>query len=129
MHRGGELLAENILQERLLKNEKIEVFWNSILKEVIGKSDQTIPEVAAMNVENLSNGVPIATPVFDGASDVGIQDTLAKSWFVTESGCIQKHGSIDLDLLRDWLSERGYNYEDIYREDIVGLDTEACHRI
>jgi len=69
------------------------------------------------------------TPVFDGASDVGIQDTLAKSWFVTESGCIQKHGSIDLDLLRDWLSERGYNYEDIYREDIVGLATEACHRI
>ena len=63
VHRRGELRAEKILQERLLKNEKIEVFWNSILKEVIGKSDQTIPEVAAMNVENLSNGKISEIPI------------------------------------------------------------------
>ena len=63
VHRRGELRAEKILQERLLKNEKIEVFWNSILKEVIGKSDQTIPEVAAMNVENLSNGKISKIPI------------------------------------------------------------------
>ena len=63
VHRRGELRAEKILQERLLKNEKIEVFWNSVLKEVIGKSDQTIPEVAAMNVENLSNGKISEIPI------------------------------------------------------------------
>ena len=63
IHRRGELRAEKILQDRLLKNAKIEVFWNSILKEVIGKSDQKIPEVAAMSVENLSNGKTSKIPI------------------------------------------------------------------
>ena len=69
------------------------------------------------------------TPVFDGASDVGIQDTLAKAWFVTESGCVQRHGDLDLNILRDWLGDKGYNYEDIYRVDTIGFATEVCHHI
>lgn len=63
LHRREELRAEKILQQRLLNNDKIEIFWNSILMEVIGKPDQTIPEVAAMKVKNLSNGKMSELPV------------------------------------------------------------------
>ncbi len=36
MHRRDELRAEKILQERLFKNEKIELIWDSELQEVLG---------------------------------------------------------------------------------------------
>ena len=39
VHRRDELRAEKILQERLLRNEKIEVQWNSVLDEILGDSD------------------------------------------------------------------------------------------
>ena len=56
VHRRGELRAEKILQNRLLNNAKIEVLWNCILTDVIGKTDHTNPEVVAMRVKDLSNG-------------------------------------------------------------------------
>ena len=55
VHRRNELRAEKILQNRLLKNNKIEVLWNTVLIDVIGKSDSNIPEVVSMKVQNLSN--------------------------------------------------------------------------
>jgi len=39
VHRREELRAEKILQERLFKNEKIEMIWNSELKEVLGSEN------------------------------------------------------------------------------------------
>jgi thioredoxin reductase (NADPH) len=39
IHRRGEFRAERILQERLFKNPKIEVVWNSVLDEVLGTDD------------------------------------------------------------------------------------------
>ena len=36
VHRGDKFKAEKILQERLFKNEKIEVIWNHQLDEVLG---------------------------------------------------------------------------------------------
>ena len=39
VHRRDELRAEKILQERLFKNPKIEVFWDHNLVEVIGDDD------------------------------------------------------------------------------------------
>jgi len=39
VHRRGELRSEKILQDRLMKNPKIEVAWFSVLDEVLGKSD------------------------------------------------------------------------------------------
>ena len=56
VHRRGELRAEKILQNRLLNNAKIEVLWNCILTDVIGKTDHINPEVVAMRVKDLSNG-------------------------------------------------------------------------
>jgi thioredoxin reductase (NADPH) len=39
IHRRDTLRAEKILQERLLKHDRIEVMWNSALDEVVGDED------------------------------------------------------------------------------------------
>ena len=39
VHRRDELRSEKILQDRLFKNEKIEVVWDSVLDEVLGDDD------------------------------------------------------------------------------------------
>ncbi len=39
IHRRESFRAEKILQERIFKNPKIEVKWNSIVKEIIGTDD------------------------------------------------------------------------------------------
>lgn len=39
VHRRDSLRAEKILQDRLLKHEKIEVLWNHTLEEVLGTED------------------------------------------------------------------------------------------
>jgi thioredoxin reductase (NADPH) len=39
VHRRDRLRAEKILQERLFKNPKIEVVWNTVLEEVLGSED------------------------------------------------------------------------------------------
>jgi thioredoxin reductase (NADPH) len=39
VHRRDSFRAEKILQERLFKNPKVEVVWNSVLEEVLGGDD------------------------------------------------------------------------------------------
>ncbi|HLS58805.1 MAG TPA: thioredoxin-disulfide reductase [Paracoccaceae bacterium] len=39
VHRRGELRAEKILQDRLMKHPKIEVVWHHVLDEVLGEAD------------------------------------------------------------------------------------------
>ncbi|MDA0902512.1 MAG: thioredoxin-disulfide reductase [Proteobacteria bacterium] len=39
VHRRDEFRAEKVLQERIFKNEKIEVVWNHVLEEVLGEDD------------------------------------------------------------------------------------------
>jgi thioredoxin reductase (NADPH) len=53
VHRREGFRAEKILQERLFKNPKIEVVWNSVLDEVIGTSDpKTVKGVRLKNVKS-----------------------------------------------------------------------------
>jgi thioredoxin reductase (NADPH) len=52
VHRRDAFRAEKIMQERLFKNAKIEVVWNSMLDEVIGKdSPKTVTAVRLKNVK------------------------------------------------------------------------------
>ena len=53
IHRRDQLRAEKILQNRLLGHEKIEVIWDAIVEEVIGKSDP--PLVTGLKLCNLKN--------------------------------------------------------------------------
>ena len=49
IHRRDSLRSEKILQERLFINEKIEIMWNSEIKEVIGKDEPLLVEGAIVN--------------------------------------------------------------------------------
>ncbi|WP_438986664.1 thioredoxin-disulfide reductase [Marivivens donghaensis] len=52
IHRRDTLRSEKILQERLLKHEKIEVLWNHELHEVVGEGDpKGVTGVRAKHVE------------------------------------------------------------------------------
>ena len=51
IHRRDKLRAEKILQERLFKNPKVEIIWNSQLKEIIGIDNPL--SVEGIKIENL----------------------------------------------------------------------------
>lgn len=54
VHRRDELRAEKILQDRLLKHEKIEVLWDTTLEDVIG--DETPLNVTGAKLKNIKTG-------------------------------------------------------------------------
>src|SRR5438477_7287999 len=54
VHRRDSFRAEKILQDRLFKNPKIEVIWDSMLEEVIGESDPL--KVTRVRLKNVKTG-------------------------------------------------------------------------
>jgi thioredoxin reductase (NADPH) len=54
VHRRESFRAEKIMQERLFKNPKSEVVWNSVLKEVLGEG--TPKSVNGVRLENIKTG-------------------------------------------------------------------------
>ena len=57
IHRRDTLKAEKILQERLFKNPKVELIWNSVLKEIIGIENPL--SVEGIKIKNLQNNKEI----------------------------------------------------------------------
>ncbi len=60
VHRRDELRAEKILQDRLLKHEKIEMMWDTVLEEVVGTQDP--PSVTGAKLKNVKTGVVSEKP-------------------------------------------------------------------
>jgi thioredoxin reductase (NADPH) len=54
VHRRDSFRAEKILQDRLFKNPKIEVIWDTVLEEVIGESDPL--KVTRARLKNVRTG-------------------------------------------------------------------------
>jgi thioredoxin reductase (NADPH) len=54
VHRREAFRAEKIMQERLFKNPKIEVVWNSVLEEVLGSDDPK--SVTGVRLKNVKTG-------------------------------------------------------------------------
>jgi thioredoxin reductase (NADPH) len=50
-HRRDKLRAEQVLQERLFANEKIEVVWNTIVEEIVGEA-----KVQKLKTKNVMDG-------------------------------------------------------------------------
>ena len=61
VHRRDELRAEKILQDRLFKNDKIEMVWDSVLEEVTG--DEAPPGVTGVRVRNVKSDDVSEIPV------------------------------------------------------------------
>lgn len=53
IHRRDELRAEKILQERLLKHEKINCIWDNELVEILGEDSP--PNVTGIKIKNVKN--------------------------------------------------------------------------
>ena len=54
VHRRDKLRAESIMQDRLFRNPKIEVVWDSVLDEVLG--DTNPPGVTGIKLRNVKTG-------------------------------------------------------------------------
>ena len=63
VHRRDSFRAEKIMQERLFKNPKIEVVWNSVLDEVTGSTQPKT--VTGVRLKNLKTG-KVTTMPMDG---------------------------------------------------------------
>ncbi|HVH76348.1 MAG TPA: thioredoxin-disulfide reductase [Stellaceae bacterium] len=63
IHRRNALRAEKILQDRLFRNEKIDVVWDSVVEEVLGVREP--PGVTGLRLRNLRTGALSERP-FDG---------------------------------------------------------------
>ena len=54
VHRRNTFKAEKILQERLFRNPKVEIIWDSALDEILGKDDP--PGVTHVRLKNVRTG-------------------------------------------------------------------------
>jgi len=63
VHRRDALRAEKILQDRLFRNPKIDVVWDTVAEEVVGISEP--PQVTGVRLRNLRTGA-IAERACDG---------------------------------------------------------------
>ena len=61
VHRRGVLRAEKILQERLFRNEKIDIMWNTELDEVLGHHDPL--GVTGVKLKSTLTGEIIELPI------------------------------------------------------------------
>jgi thioredoxin reductase (NADPH) len=55
IHRRDKLRTEKLLQERLFRNPKIEVIWDSIVEEIVGQDNP--PGVTGLKLRNVKTGV------------------------------------------------------------------------
>ncbi len=60
VHRRDHLRAEKIMQDRLFRNPKIKVVWNSVVEEVVGDSDPI--GVTGVKIKNVLNGEVTTLP-------------------------------------------------------------------
>ncbi len=62
VHRRDSLRAEKILQNRLFKNEKVDILWDTTLEEILG--DETPKSVTAVKLKDVKSG-----KIYDRAAD------------------------------------------------------------
>lgn len=69
IHRRDELRAEKILQDRLLKHEKVEMVWDSVVDEILGDEDPF--GVNGVRVKNVKTGETSDIPVHGAFIAIG----------------------------------------------------------
>jgi thioredoxin reductase (NADPH) len=90
VHRRDTLRAERILQDRLFKNPKIDVIWNSVVEEIGGAENPR--KVAAVTLRNVKSGAltRIATDgIFIAIGHVPATELFATQLEMKHSGYIK----------------------------------------
>ncbi len=83
-------------------------------------------------------GFRASTPVFDGASDESIEDTLARAWLALEADAVipginaDNPGTrvfgenVNIPVLESWLKGKGYEFQTVFDETQAGQATRVC---
>lgn len=56
VHRRDEFRASKVMQDRVLKNPKVSVEWNSVVEEVIGVTENNKRKMTGLKLKNLKTG-------------------------------------------------------------------------
>jgi thioredoxin reductase (NADPH) len=87
VHRRDSFRAERILQERLFKNPKITIIWNSMLEEVLGTDDpKGVTAVRLRNVQSATISQVDTTGVFIAIGHVPATDLFKGKLDMSASG-------------------------------------------
>ncbi|MCK5434455.1 MAG: DNA-directed RNA polymerase subunit beta, partial [Dehalococcoidales bacterium] len=79
-------------------------------------------------------GIKVITPVFDGADDTAIEGALARAWIAQKAGAVNSNPSDDkptlqLEVVKAWLENHGYNEDKAFNEDYPEEAKEVCLRL
>ena len=79
-----------------------------------------------------SLGFKALSPVFDGADDLSLEDALGRAWIAHKVGAVggdHNGDTIQVDKAKAWLSEHGYDGEEIFNDRARGEARAACLRL
>ncbi len=77
-------------------------------------------------------GFTVSTPVFDGAHDISIEDSLSRAWIANMSGAIVgTNGGTHIleDKAAAWVKAKGYAAEHIFSDEHPGEASRVCLKI
>ena len=77
-------------------------------------------------------GFTVTTPVFDGAKDVSIEDSLARAWIAEKSGAlVRTNGQPKIleEKAAAWIAEKGFDATDLFDDDKPGGASRPCLQI
>ncbi|HUU64759.1 MAG TPA: DNA-directed RNA polymerase subunit beta [Dehalococcoidales bacterium] len=79
-------------------------------------------------------GFKVLTPVFDGATDVAIEDALSMAWLVRKVAAVNhtsnnKSTSIQVELAKAWVKSQGYDGDRVFSDDYPGEARDVCLRL
>jgi len=79
-------------------------------------------------------GFKVLTPVFDGATEAAIEDSLAREWLTRRADAVvfSKDGtveSIDYGRINAWLDENGHEAGKVWSDDFPGVARDTSQRI
>ena len=74
------------------------------------------------------------TPIFDGATDIAIEDGLARIWFLQESGSLSfqpslEYPEIDLERASNWLKSKGQDPESVWDLSVTGEAAQVALKL
>jgi len=79
-------------------------------------------------------GLKVFSPVFDGASDIAIEDALARAWLAQKAGAVNLNPANGnqaphWERAKAWLENYGYDADRVFSDDYPGEARQACLRL
>jgi DNA-directed RNA polymerase subunit beta len=79
-------------------------------------------------------GFRVMTPVFDGATDVAIEDSLARAWLVQQAnpldfGLEEGDAADRVEKAREWVGSHGYDADQVFSDEQPGKAREISLRL